>query len=105
MSITRINKIILSAKEELKHIKQIDFYSSTSNNIIKDFCNFFLPFLKYNNFEIVCNFHTIQDDNERIILTPKNRDVHVMNLRLYKYSQQIYDRILHLDRKFQESLH
>ncbi|CRH00599.1 conserved Plasmodium protein, unknown function [Plasmodium relictum] len=103
MSINRINKVILCSKVELKSIEKIDFYATTSKSIVKDFCEFFLPFLKYNNFNVVCNFHNTKEKNEKVVLSPKNGDKHIINLSLYKYSQQLYDRIIFLDKKFLEA--
>ncbi|EUT90559.1 hypothetical protein PFAG_00915 [Plasmodium falciparum Santa Lucia] len=42
MSINRINKIILCSRIELKTIDKIDFYTEASNNIVKNFCDYFL---------------------------------------------------------------
>ncbi|KAI4839749.1 hypothetical protein MKS88_001650 [Plasmodium brasilianum] len=100
MNINRINKIILCSKVELKSIEKIDFYSGATNSVVKDFCAFFFPILKYNNFHIPYTFHHTTDDDEKIVLFPKNKDKHIINLSLYKYSQQIYDRIIFLDKKF-----
>ncbi|CDU18771.1 hypothetical protein YYC_05269 [Plasmodium yoelii 17X] len=102
MSINRINKIILCSKVELKSIEKIEFYTNIGNDVVKDFCEFFLPTLKYNNFHVTYNLNTVQDD-ERINLFPRNKDIYTINLNLYKYSHQLYNRILFLDSKFFES--
>ncbi|VWU52797.1 conserved protein, unknown function [Hepatocystis sp. ex Piliocolobus tephrosceles] len=103
MSVKRINKIILCAKVELKSIEKIDFYVNVTNPVVKDFCSFFLPTLKYNNFNIPYNFYQAKEKNEKIVLHPQNKDTHIINLNLYKYSQQLYDRIIFLDTWFYES--
>ncbi|GAW81485.1 hypothetical protein, conserved [Plasmodium gonderi] len=102
MSINRINKILFSSKIELMSIQKMEFYASTSNAVVKDFCTFFLPVLKYNNFNVEYMFHQIDGKEEKVILWPRNKDTHIINLGLYKYSQQLYDRIIFLDRKFSE---
>ncbi|VTZ69059.1 conserved protein, unknown function [Plasmodium chabaudi chabaudi] len=102
MSINRINKIILCSKVELKSIEKMEFYTNTANDVVKDFCECFLPTLKYNNFHVTYTFNTVQD-HEKIILWPRNKDIYTINLNLYKYSHQLYNRILFLDSKFAES--
>ncbi|CXI60405.1 conserved Plasmodium protein, unknown function [Plasmodium berghei] len=102
MSINRINKIILCSKVELKSIERMEFYTTIGNDVVKDFCEFFFPTLKYNNFHVIYTFNTVQD-HEKIILWPRNKDIYTINLNLYKYSHQLYNRILFLDSKFSES--
>ncbi|SBT36553.1 conserved Plasmodium protein, unknown function [Plasmodium ovale wallikeri] len=104
MSINRINKAILCANVGFRSIEKIDFYVSASNPVMKDFCTFFLPSLKYSNYNVSWSFHPETNGDEKIVLFPKNNDVHIINLKLYKYSQQLYDRIVFLDAKFYDSL-
>ncbi|SOV11589.1 conserved Plasmodium protein, unknown function [Plasmodium sp. gorilla clade G2] len=103
MSINRINKIILCSRIELKSIDKIDFYAEASNNIVKNFCDYFLPQLKYNNFNILYTFNKPEKNTkEKIVLFTRNGETHIINLSLYKYSHQLYERIIYLDKKFLE---
>ncbi|ANQ08736.1 Uncharacterized protein PCOAH_00031060 [Plasmodium coatneyi] len=102
MSVNRINKILLCSKVEFKSIGKVEFYASASNRVVSDFRTFFLPMLKYNNFNVEFAFHPADGKDEKVILWPRNKDTHTLNLGLYRYSQLLYDRMVFLDRKFSE---